>query len=52
MKEVISIPNESFDAKEQFYVKAYSENLVHHMNSSVRILGFSYGNATVLSELV
>lgn len=36
-KEAIVVPFESFDAKEQFYVNAYSDELVHVMNSKVRI---------------
>lgn len=36
-KEAIVVPAESFDAKEQFYNGAYDENLVHVMNSKVRI---------------
>lgn len=36
-KEAIVVPSESFDAKEQFYVNAYSDELVHVMNSKVRI---------------
>ncbi|WP_339260950.1 hypothetical protein [Lysinibacillus sp. FSL K6-3209] len=36
-KEAIVVPSESFDAKEQFYVNVYSDELVHVMNSKVRI---------------
>jgi len=36
-KEAIVVPAESFDAKEQFYLNAYSDDLVHVMNSKVRI---------------
>lgn len=37
IKEAIVVPAESFDAKEQFYLKSYSDELVHVMNSKVRI---------------
>lgn len=40
VKEAIIIPPESFDAKEQFYMNAYSDDLVHVMNSKVRIFDF------------
>lgn len=36
-KEAIVVPVESFDAKEQFYLNAHSDDLVHVMNSKVRI---------------
>ncbi|MBM7607561.1 hypothetical protein JOD29_000805 [Lysinibacillus composti] len=37
IKEAIVVPSESFDAKEQFYLNTYSDDLVHVMNSKVRI---------------
>jgi len=37
IKEAIVVPEVSFDAKEQFYINAYSDELVHVMNSKVRI---------------
>lgn len=36
-KEAIVVPAESFDAKEQFYLNAYSDELVHVMNSKVQM---------------
>lgn len=36
-REVIAIPTFSFDKKQEFYNKAYSDDLVHHMNSSVYV---------------
>ena len=39
-REAIVLPAESFDAKEQFYMGAYSDDLVHVMNSKVRIFNF------------
>lgn len=35
IKEVIAVPNFSFDKKLEFYNNAYSDNLVHVMNSNV-----------------
>lgn len=40
IKEAIVLPSESFDAKEQFYMGAYSDELVHVMNSKVHIFNF------------
>jgi len=37
IKEAIVVPAESFNAKEKFYINAYSDDLVHVMNSKVRI---------------
>lgn len=51
IKEVIAIPKESMDSKEQFYMKVYDDNLVHCMNSKVSIHGLSYGYATELNNL-
>lgn len=38
--EAIVVPAESFDAKEQFYMGAYTDDLVHVMNSKVCIFNF------------
>lgn len=51
-EEVIAIPAVSFDAKEQFYDKAYNDELVHVMNSQVYIRGLSYGDADVLNTIL
>ena len=40
IKEAIVVPAESFDAKEEFYMNAYSDELVHVMNSKVKIFYF------------
>lgn len=49
IEEIITIPRESFDAKEAFYLRSYSEEgLVHVMNSNVHIRGLSYGSASEL----
>lgn len=52
IKEVISIPSPSFDAKEQFYINAYSDDLVHVMNSKVKITGITHGESEVLYDLI
>lgn len=50
--EIIVIPRKSFDAKEQFYDKAYNDELRHVMNSEVYIRGVSYGTAAQLDNVV
>ncbi|ANU28449.1 hypothetical protein I858_015780 [Planococcus versutus] len=50
--EVIVIPAKSFDAKEQFYDKAYNNELVHVMNSKVCIRLVSYGVASDLYTII
>lgn len=52
IKEVITVPAVSFDAKEQFYINAYSDELVHVMNSKVRVFGLTYGDESALLELI
>ncbi|MDC6267231.1 hypothetical protein [Lysinibacillus fusiformis] len=52
IKEVISIPKPSFDAKEHFYMNAYSDDLVHVMNSKVKITGLTHGDPEALYDLV
>lgn len=52
IKECIVIPKESFKAKETFYTNAYGDDLVHVMNSNVRILDCGYGQAERLPEFV
>ncbi|PFW97659.1 hypothetical protein [Bacillus pseudomycoides] len=52
IKEVIAIPSESFDAKEKFYNNAYSEELVHVMNSKVRVFGLTFGKAIDILGLI
>lgn len=44
IKEIIAVPEESFDAKEKFYLNAYSDDLVHVMNSNVRIVNVVTGD--------
>lgn len=52
VKEVITIPATSFNAKEEFYNNAYSEDLIHVMNSNVKITGLAYGNTETLKDLI
>lgn len=51
-EEVIVIPQKSFDAKEDFYDKAYNDDLTHVMNSNVSIKGVSYGTAAQLNNII
>lgn len=44
VEELILIPERSFEAKEKFYLGAYSDDLTHVMNKSVYIRGLSYGD--------
>lgn len=37
VKEIISIPEESFDAKESYLNKTYDENLIMHTNENISI---------------
>lgn len=52
IKEVIAVPEESFNAKEKFYLNAYTDELVHVMNSKVRIIGLTYGDAQSIHDLI
>ncbi|UTI41114.1 hypothetical protein [Niallia sp. RD1] len=52
VSEVIVIPKKSFDAKEQFYMNAYSEDLTHVMNNNVMITGLSYGDADQIPNII
>lgn len=51
-REVIVIPSDSFDAKEEFYNNAYTEDLVHVMNKEVSVHGLSYGNSSELDHII
>lgn len=50
--ELIVIPKRSFDAKETFYLSAYSDELVHVMNKSVYIRGLSYGDVDQVANVL
>lgn len=51
-REVIVIPSDSFNKKEEFYLNAYSNDLVHVMNKEVYINGLSYGNSSELDFII
>lgn len=51
-EEVIVVPKKSFDKKEEFYNKAYNDELVHCMNSQVHIRGLSYGESEELHNII
>jgi len=50
--ELIVIPKRSFNAKEAFYLSAYSDELVHVMNKSVYIRGLSYGDVDQIANVL
>lgn len=49
-EEVIVVPEKSFESKEDFYDKAYNDDLVHVMNSKVYIQSFSHGGPEELQN--
>jgi hypothetical protein len=48
VQETICIPERSFDEKQAFYERSYTEDLVHVMNKNVFIRGLSYGGSEQL----
>lgn len=48
VQETICIPKRSFDAKQAFYERSYTEDLVHVMNKNVFIRGLSRGDTNQL----
>jgi hypothetical protein len=42
--EVIIYPKANFDAKLEYYKKAYNEDLTLKSNADVQIVGFTHGN--------
>lgn len=50
--ELIVIPERSFEAKEKFYVGAYTDNLTHVMNKNVSIRGLSYGSGREIQNII
>lgn len=50
--EYIAVPEQSFVAKEKFYSKAYNDDLVHVMNSNVKIQEVGYGTEHDLLKFV
>lgn len=52
IKECIVIPSKSFKEKEQFYMNAYNDDLVHVMNKNVKITELGYGNEMHLPNFI
>jgi hypothetical protein len=52
VSEVIVVPKKSFDAKEQFYLNAYGDDLTHVMNKNVIITGLSYGDSDQIPNII
>lgn len=52
IEEVIAIPSRSFDGKEAFYNRSYTNELIHVMNSDVMIIGLSYGHSNELDIML
>ncbi|MEK4565201.1 hypothetical protein MKX54_11055 [Alkalihalobacillus sp. FSL R5-0424] len=52
IKEIIVVPSTSFEPKQAFYSNAYNDELVHVMNSKVRIVSLSHGSSDKLNELI
>ena len=50
--EVIAIPRKSFAAKEAFYMKAYTDDLVHCMNERVYVRGLGYGDVDQIQYML
>lgn len=48
VQETICIPQRSFDEKQAFYDRSYTDGLVHVMNKNVFIRGLSYGGSEQL----
>ena len=49
--ECIVIPNKSFADKRTFYNRAYTNKLIHVMNSNVKIVAFTHGDLNDIEEL-
>lgn len=52
IEELIVIPKQSFEAKEEFYVNAYSNDLTHVMNKNVKITDCGYGSEIDVSNFI
>ncbi|AAU85085.1 hypothetical protein BCBBV1cgp38 [Bacillus phage BCASJ1c] len=48
VQETICIPQRSFNEKQAFYERSYTDELVHVMNKNVFIRGLSYGSSEEL----
>ena len=53
VKEVIINSNENFDAKLEYYEKAYNEDLTHKHAVGIKIVGYTFGDsfAEIQNEL-
>ncbi|MEN2467951.1 hypothetical protein [Ornithinibacillus sp. JPR2-1] len=49
VQETICIPSRSFDEKQAFYERSYTDDLVHVMNKNVFIRGLSHGDSEQLN---
>ena len=52
IEELIVVPEQSFGAKEKFYLNAYDDNLTHVMNKNVKITNIGFGNKTHLPNFI
>ncbi len=52
IEECIVVPKESFEAKHEFYLKAYNDDLIHVMNSNVKITNVGYGDVNHLPDFI
>lgn len=52
IREAILIPKESFEAKREFYKRAYTDNLIHAMNSNVKIGGFGVMDTDIFNDIL
>lgn len=51
VQETICIPSRSFDEKQAFYERSYTNDLVHVMNKNVFIRGLSRGGSEQLDNI-
>lgn len=51
LQETIAIPQRSFDEKQAFYERSYTDELVHVMNKNVFIRGLSRGGSEQLDNI-
>lgn len=51
VQETICIPRRSFDEKQAFYKRSYTDNLIHVMNKNVFIRGLSRGGSEQLDNI-
>lgn len=48
VQETICVPKRSFDEKQAFYERSYTDDLVHVMNKNVFIRGIAHGGSEQL----